>query len=121
MRKIIYIACVNLLSVNLERQALIIIIILCGFQIFERNKKPYKCEEFNKYALDSMLILIMTYFLKLFSHSINNSLFEIITSFLILILNGIFLFETVIRFIKMNGKIIKMYASSLLLRKSILY
>ena len=110
MRKVIYIACVNLLSVNLGQQSLIIILMLSLFQVFEIFTKPYINNEHNKFAQTSMLILIFSYFLKLFSYSLNEDAFDTITTILLIIINCAFYTGTVFKIISVN---VRKYAKTL--------
>jgi len=108
LMKLLLILFINLLSLDLLRQALVIIFLLSIFQFWEIKNQPYFNEELNKYASFSLNVLISTIFLKLFATVINDDVFDLMTTIMIIALNcclyWMFLFKI---FILKKDKIIK--------------
>ena len=108
LMKLLLILFINLLSLDLLRQALVIIFLLSIFQFWEIKNQPYFNEELNKYASFSLNVLISTIFLKLFATVINDDVFDLMTTIMIIALNcclyWMFLFQI---FILKKDKIIK--------------
>lgn len=88
MRKFIFILCINVLAIDIQRQSLILIIFLVFCQYYETIKEPYVIDNMNRLASVSNIILILCIWLKIFSWAINDDLFEILVSFVILIENA---------------------------------
>ena len=92
-RKISYIACMNVLSIDVERHCLLMILLLSVFFIFEIQEKRLLNEKFNNLANQSQILLISSLFMKLFSFSVSNEIVEISFTYIILILNSLFCCE----------------------------
>ena len=110
MRKLVYIICINILSLNLERQVLIILLVLTVFQIFELIHRPYHNQGLNKYAASSMQIIIFSYFIKLLSYSFGDSFFDKFCGICILVVNCEFYAKGILTTIQLH---IKYFNSSL--------
>jgi len=96
----LFIVLINFFSVDLVRQALLIIFLLAIFQLLEIKTQPYFNEELNEYAAFSLNVLIWTIGLKLFATVINDDNFYLMTTIMIICLNCclylIFLFKILI-------------------------
>ena len=96
----LFIVLINFFSVDLVRQALLIIFLLAIFQLLEIKTQPYFNEELNEYAAFSLNVLIWTIGLKLFATVINDDNFDLMTTIMIICLNCclylIFLFKILI-------------------------
>lgn len=112
MRKLIFILCINVLAIDIQRQSLILILFLGFCQYYEMIMEPYIINHINKLASVSNIILIWTICLKLFSWAINEEFFELLVSFAILIGNvGYLIFVGLKIFRNQKKKIDKMLAN----------
>ena len=87
MRKLIFILCINVLAIDIQRQSLILIFFLGFCQYYEMIKEPYIINNINKLASVSNIILILAIWLKIFSWAINYEMFEVLVGFVILFEN----------------------------------
>ena len=88
------------MSIDVERQSLIIILLLGFFFIFEIQEKPYVNDQLNNVADRSQFILIFSLFMKLFSFSIENEILETLFTFLIFIFNVLFFCDIIFKMLK---------------------
>lgn len=93
---------IQILSLNVERQGLIIVIVLAAFLKLEVDKNPYIHHEMNSLAHFSMAILLLSFVLKLFSYSISDNVLDGLVSILIIVVNSCFFAVVLWRFVKVN-------------------
>lgn len=91
MRKFLFILCINILKIDLERQCLVLILILYSFLNLQIKKKPYKESKLNALDKFSQISLIVTLVLSLLSFSLDIEEFQIMINIFILGLNLFFI------------------------------
>lgn len=122
MRKLIFILCINVLAIDIQRQSLILILFLGFCQYYEMVMEPYVLNHINRIASVSNIILISTICLKIFSWAINDEFFELLISFAILFGNmGYLTFVGVKIFRNQKKKIDKMLSDVYRKIRSVLY
>lgn len=103
----------NVLSIDVERHCLMIILVLSVFFIVEIQEKRMANEKLNDLADRSQILLISAIFMKLFSFLVSNEIVENSFTFIFFSLNIVFFCEIVFKIIEYQygnfGKKCKFY------------
>lgn len=89
-KKIVYIICINFLALDISRQVLIIVFILFLFEGQQAKKQPFINAEINYFATFSLILLISTLIIKLFTFSIKIDGFDYILTLMLISVNLLF-------------------------------
>lgn len=98
---------INVFKIDLNRQCLLLMLVLGIFFYFTITRKPYALNQLNDVDSAAQLLLICCIFLKTFETSMKEPLLEVLTSFLIVIFNAGFLVWVIISIIKTQIRQIK--------------
>lgn len=114
LRKFLYLLCINVLNIEIERQSLVMLLVLSLFLFYEIKRKPYFLKKLNMLSLLSHSILILTIWLKLFAFSMKIYELDIFANSFILILCILFflIVLTILALIKMK-KILSTFNTSI--------
>ena len=115
MKMFIYVLLIQFLSIEVERQVLIILIFLAYNSYFEIKTKPFLETKINDLSIYSNMIIISSYLLKLWSFSVGIEKFEIITSIILISVNSCFFIILIWEFFKINQKEVKDFTDKIIL------
>jgi len=97
---------------EIEPKSLVLVLIMGAFFYYEIKAKPYDDKRLNRASSYSIIVILASFCVKLFTFSLKNEIWDKISDILILSLNVMFLGEVILKMIFAKRKDIYYFASS---------